>query len=92
MARAPAGLPDRIRCPVEADYELVQTQRIDTGGPRLQRAGGAGFYKLINGLGETRIARGAADFPLRSRAAPAILVAAEQSRGFRRMALRKGEP
>ena len=62
----PALVPELVRL-FEAGYEVVQTTRLDPGGLRFKRATGAGFYWLINRLGETRIPEGAADFRLLSR-------------------------
>jgi len=65
----PAALvPEMLRLH-EAGYDVVQTQRRDQGRPglRFKRASGPVFYWLINRLGETRIAEGAADFRLLSR-------------------------
>ena len=64
----PALVPEMLRL-YEAGYDVVQTQRLDRGrsGLRFKRASGAAFYWLINRLGETRIAEGAADFRLLSR-------------------------
>jgi polyisoprenyl-phosphate glycosyltransferase len=63
----PALIPEMIRL-FEAGYDVVQTQRLEKGRGRLfKRASGSAFYWLINRLGETRIAPGAADFRLLSR-------------------------
>ena len=67
----PAALvPEMLRL-FEAGYDVVQTQRRDAGrrGLLFKRASGSVFYWLINRLGETRIAEGAADFRLLSREA-----------------------
>jgi len=69
----PALVPEMVRL-YEAGYDVVQMQRLDAGrGRRFKRASGAAFYWLINRLGETHIAEGAADFRLLSRDAASAL-------------------
>jgi polyisoprenyl-phosphate glycosyltransferase len=64
----PSMVPEMVRL-FEAGYEVIGTERLEPGGWRFKRASGAGFYWLINRLGETRIPEGAADFRLLSRPA-----------------------
>ncbi|HUB33638.1 MAG TPA: glycosyltransferase family 2 protein [Bryobacteraceae bacterium] len=69
----PALVPEMVRL-YEAGYDVVQTQRHEAGrGLGFKRASGAAFYWLINRLGETHIAEGAADFRLLSRDAVSAL-------------------
>lgn len=55
----------------EMGYDIVQTQRLDRSreGFLLKRLTSQLFYRLINRMGETKIAEGAADFRLMSRQA-----------------------
>jgi polyisoprenyl-phosphate glycosyltransferase len=52
----------------ESGYDIVHTQRIDRGrgGFFLKKLTSRGFYWTINRLGETKIAKGSADFRLMS--------------------------
>ncbi|MEK7407463.1 MAG: glycosyltransferase family 2 protein [Acidobacteriota bacterium] len=66
--------PEMIRL-YELGYEVVQTQRLDQArkGFRFKRLTASIFYRLINRLGETQIAEGAADFRLLSGSALSAL-------------------
>jgi glycosyltransferase involved in cell wall biosynthesis len=84
----PAALvPEMVRL-YEVGYDVVQTQRLDRGRKDVmfKRASGSAFYWLINRLGETRIAEGAADFRLLSHdAARALGQLREYHRFYRGM-------
>jgi polyisoprenyl-phosphate glycosyltransferase len=69
----PELVPEMVRL-FEAGYDVVQMQRRDpafgkAGSLHFKRAASAGFYWLINLLGETPIVEGSADFRLLSREA-----------------------
>lgn len=66
----PADLIPAMLDLAETGYDLVLTQRNDElSGSAFKRATAAGFYRLINNIGETEILPGGADFRLMSRAA-----------------------
>ncbi len=72
----------------EADYDIVQTQRMDSErkGFFLKRVTSAMFYNLLNRMGETNVISGAADFRLLSRdAAEALRRLPEYHRFYRAM-------
>jgi dolichol-phosphate mannosyltransferase len=72
----------------ESGYDIVQTQRIDSGrkGFFLKRVTSSMFYGLINRMGETNVVSGAADFRLLSReAANALRSLPEYHRFYRAM-------
>ena len=66
----PSLIPEMLRL-YESGYDIVHTQRVDRGrdGFFLKSLTSRGFYWTINRLGETRIAKGSADFRLMSREA-----------------------
>jgi polyisoprenyl-phosphate glycosyltransferase len=70
----PELIPEMLRF-CEMGYDVVQTQRVDTGrrGVTLKRITGHAFYWLISRLGETTVLDGAADYRLLSRNAVAAL-------------------
>jgi glycosyltransferase involved in cell wall biosynthesis len=61
----PDLIPEMLRF-YELGYDIVQTQRIDSGNS-LKVSTGRGFYWLLNRIGELNISPGAADFRLISR-------------------------
>jgi glycosyltransferase involved in cell wall biosynthesis len=80
----PALVPEMVRL-FEAGYDVVQMQRRDAPGSlRFKRSAGAAFYWLINRLGETPIAEGAADFRLLSRDAVCALAQLREYHRFYR--------
>lgn len=66
----PTLVPEMLR-QFEAGYDIVHTQRVDSGrsGFFLKKLTSRGFYWTINHMGETQIAEGSADFRLMSREA-----------------------
>jgi len=70
----PELIPEMLRF-YEMGYDVVQTQRVDTGrrGVTLKRITGRAFYWLISRLGETTVLEGAADYRLLSRNTVAAL-------------------
>jgi dolichol-phosphate mannosyltransferase len=83
----PELLPEMLRL-FESGYDIVQTQRLDSGGnvTILKSLTSRLFYRLINRLGETRIIGGAADFRLLSgEAARALRQLPEYHRFYRGM-------
>ncbi len=61
----PELIPEMLRLH-EAGYDIVQTQRMDSGSS-LKVSTGRGFYWLLNRVGELNISPGAADFRLVTR-------------------------
>jgi polyisoprenyl-phosphate glycosyltransferase len=65
----PERIGDMIRLAVQADYDIVLMQREQEGNLNAFKRGTSGlFYRLINGIGDTHIVPGAADFRLMSHA------------------------
>jgi glycosyltransferase involved in cell wall biosynthesis len=62
----PALIPQMIEL-YHQGYDLVLTERVEDGKNTFKKASSSLFYWLINLLGDTRIAPGAADFRLMSR-------------------------
>jgi glycosyltransferase involved in cell wall biosynthesis len=83
----PELIPEMLRL-YELGYDIVQTQRIDTGrrGVTVKRITGRAFYWLISRLGETAVLEGAADYRLLSgNAVAALRQMPEYHRFFRGM-------
>jgi glycosyltransferase involved in cell wall biosynthesis len=70
----PELIPEMLRL-YEMGYDVVQTQRVDSGrrGVTFKRITGSAFYWLISRLGETTVLEGAADYRLLSGNALAAL-------------------